>query len=202
VSDGGSALILLVSALLVTSCTESPSERREREALAYGAALIQAIHGAPSTDTVFVRPNLREWPVEDITPVVRGMFRDSPLFHEVPDALAKRTALAMAQRGALDVIPRVPGRVVKVAAIDPGVTKPNYLLSPIAFTAQRDSGVVYVEGFMHGRTFISMLVLVGREANGGWTPLDVIWGAVTARVRERDALAVLSHESLQRNSGR
>lgn len=66
----------------------------------------------------------------------------------------------------------------------------NFQLSPVAFTAQKHSAVVYVERLIHGGMQQSYtLLLVGRQADGHWTTLDHLGSAVSVRSLPTESVA-------------
>jgi len=162
----------------VIGCTESDTTRLEREALAYGAALSEAARFEPLEDTILVRATLQTWPDSFAMAVVQARFTAPKL----SPALVERTARAVARPGHLEVTPYVVGRAVRVVDSSETLRGTNFQLSPVAFTAHKDSAVVYVERLIHGGMQQSyMLLLVGREADGSWKQLDYLGGAVSAR---------------------
>jgi hypothetical protein len=182
------SLGFVLGGLSVMSCTESDMTRREREALAYGAALSEVARFEPPGDTIIVRAVLQTWPDSVALQAMRERF----LRPGLPSALVARTARAVTRPGHLEVTPHVAGRVVLVVDSAAARRGTNFQLSPVAFTAHKDSAVVYVERFIDGETLQSyMLVLVGHQAGGQWKRLEDLGWAVSARSHWPEALAVL-----------
>lgn len=183
-----SSLGFVLCAASVIGCAESDTSRREREALAYGAALSEAARFEPLEDTILVRAKLQTWPDSLALAVVQARFTAPRL----SPALVERTALAVARPGHLEVTPYVVGRAVRVVDSAETLRSTTFQLSPVAFTAHKDSAVVYVERLIYGGMQQSYtLLLVGRQADGHWKTLDHLGSAVSARSLPAKSVAVV-----------
>lgn len=183
-----SSLGFVLCAASVIGCPESDTTRRAREALAYGAALSEASRFEPREDTILVRAMLQTWPDSFALAVVQARFSAPKL----SPGLVERTARAVARPGHLEVTPYVVGRAVRVVDSAEPLRGTNFQLSPVAFTAHKDSAVVYVERLIYGGMQQSyMLLLVGRQADGSWKKLDYLGGAVSAHSLPTRSVAVL-----------